>query len=96
MSNWLTLPWFGGKTYEVKTRPRTHGLRWALMRRPWCYFLRLAFIAFAARRVFRLTGFGATFHLMISGPFSLSGVLRVGIGLLNDGRPILLSQVFWP
>jgi len=88
MSDWLTLPWFGGKIHEVKTRPRTHGLRWALMRRPWCYFLRFAFIAFAARRVCLLTGFGATFHFPISRSDCVSGDVRDDIGLLNDGRPI--------
>ena len=96
MSDWLTLPWFGGKIHEVKTRPRTHGLRWALVRRPRCYFLRFVFIDFAARRVARFTGLGATFHLPPSLSVCVSGDVRVDIGLLNDGLPILLSQVAWP
>ena len=91
----LTLPWFGGKTIEVKTRLRTHGLRWALMRRPWCYFLRLALIAFAARRVCLLTGFGARFHLPPSLSVCVSGDVRVDIGLLNDGRPIFTLPSFY-
>jgi hypothetical protein len=86
----------GENTDNPKTRLRTHGLRWALVRRPWCYFLRFAFIAFAARRVARFTGLGATFHLPPSLSVCVSGDVRVDIGLLNDGLPILLSQVAWP